>query len=380
MSLYPFCVVGDVENIVRQNLGSSKTYASTTTPTLLEVKSFMDNIASHLRSAADTAGYDIDNLHEASTAFSEKINSGGTAIYTSDFSEDADNWTGTDAILTANQSIAGVTETLEIACTEEEDFGYMSLPAANFTDAVGFISGRCYKISFEYYTVTISNMLTFTTAGGTALTTPAGETATAPTLTSGAWSTHTSYLKVPSNATNGGLRFRFGANTPSTIYIKNITVTPIYRVSDASELVIGDVVKIEGTYTSGRQYEFVELNSLDSTTSVVGMTLSSTYYTAANLYVVNDALRILRHLNAVGASALALRAGTTGHGSQVQEYAQRLWDEYTAGLESIATIENYLRGATTDTDAIESASIMSYGSEHPNDSDVEPVFTRETDL
>ena len=66
MALYPFCIVSDVEAIVRQQHPDTA-YSATTKPTLASVNAFMDETTSHIISICDTNGYDTDNFHEAST-------------------------------------------------------------------------------------------------------------------------------------------------------------------------------------------------------------------------------------------------------------------------------------------------------------------------
>lgn len=83
--IYPFCDVSDIESLIRQNHPETdnKAFGASTTPTLTEVKKWLDQITSSLRSACSTAGYDLDNLHETGETITDTLDAGDDKEITS---------------------------------------------------------------------------------------------------------------------------------------------------------------------------------------------------------------------------------------------------------------------------------------------------------
>jgi len=79
MPLYDFCVVSDVEAVVRSQ-NPTKAYSVTTKPTLVEVQRFIKETTDHLMSVCDLAGYTTTAFHEASSTVALAITAAATTV------------------------------------------------------------------------------------------------------------------------------------------------------------------------------------------------------------------------------------------------------------------------------------------------------------
>lgn len=159
-------------------------------------------------------------------------------------------------------------------------------------------------------------------------------------------------------------------------------------VTDADNFSVGDMVHICGSVTGVLKHEFVNVLSVTSLINTIRLDTVANSYDAgtATLYVVNEALRILRDLNALGAASLADEGSIMGVSPNKSEHAEVLWKRYLgskesmSGLWAIQNMDDYLLGATQTTEAVDRATIQSYGSEHTDDDDVEAIITNEMDF
>ena len=99
MPEFPFCVIGDVEEITAQHLTGSA-YSGSTKPTSTQVKKFMDERAEHIRAVCVDAGYDIDNFHENSSTVAAAITSGSDKELTVASGEGTNFSAGNDVFIT----------------------------------------------------------------------------------------------------------------------------------------------------------------------------------------------------------------------------------------------------------------------------------------
>jgi hypothetical protein len=156
-------------------------------------------------------------------------------------------------------------------------------------------------------------------------------------------------------------------------------------VTDPANFTAGDVIHITGSASGILKHEFANVTVVVTATKTITIDTLANSYDAATvtIYVVNEALRILRELNALGAASLADESVFMGVSPNKSEHAEVLWKRYQGakstanGLWAIQNLEDYLLGASQTTEAVERATISSYGSEHSDDSDVEPLITNE---
>jgi hypothetical protein len=150
----------------------------------------------------------------------------------------------------------------------------------------------------------------------------------------------------------------------------------------------GDQVFYSGVASGVRVYGYTYLTGV----TAVSHTLTLANVTGAmdagtcTIYLVNSAIRVLRSLNAIGAAAFTEQAAYLGTSQDKSEHAEALWAQYygseeiPVGLWAIRNTPNYLLGASVTSTASHRDTIVSYGSEHSTDDDVEAVFTRETEF
>ena len=152
-------------------------------------------------------------------------------------------------------------------------------------------------------------------------------------------------------------------------------------VSDGSSFAAGDKIKIEGAYSGARVCEFTTVKSVSGNTLTAD--LSNSYDSGAAVKAVNDALEILRDLNAIGAAAMAEQYTFMGVSPNRSEHADRLWEEFNGseekanGIWAVRHIPGYLRGATTTDEAVSNETAFSYHTENPDDDyvDAGPTFS-----
>jgi hypothetical protein len=157
-------------------------------------------------------------------------------------------------------------------------------------------------------------------------------------------------------------------------------VTP----SSVSDFSVGDSVYMVGFATGVRVYQYTYITAKSTTLTLA--TVTNEVDAGSTLYLVNSALRILRNLNAIGAAAQTEQAAYLGTSQDKAEHSEALWAQYygseelPVGLWAIRNTPNFLLGASVTSTAAHRDTITSYGSEHSTDSDVEAVFTRETEF
>jgi len=159
-------------------------------------------------------------------------------------------------------------------------------------------------------------------------------------------------------------------------------------VVDADNFAVGDVVHVCGSATGVLKHEFANIITVVSATNTITIDTLANAYDAGTvtIYVVNEALRIIRDLNALGSASLADEGAIMGVSPNKSAHAEMLWARYLgskeslSGLWAIQNLEDYLYGATQTTEAMSRATIQSYGSEHTDDDDVEPVITNAMDF
>jgi hypothetical protein len=157
-------------------------------------------------------------------------------------------------------------------------------------------------------------------------------------------------------------------------------VTP----SAVTGFAVGDSVYLNGLAVGVRINQFTYLTAVSTTLTLANV--ANGVDAGCKIYIVNDALRILRNINAIGAAAQAERSATLGDSQEPNAHAEALWDQYLGseethgGLWAIANVPNFLLGASITSGAAQRETISSYGSEHSTDDDVEAVFTRETEF
>jgi len=151
-------------------------------------------------------------------------------------------------------------------------------------------------------------------------------------------------------------------------------------VVDGSQFALADQILITGLASGVRKWEIDTIKAISLNTLTITTVDNSYDAGTVTIYVLNDALRILRGINALGASAMAEEAAFAGISPNKSDHAETLWARFRGsketrdGLWAINNIEGFLRGATLTTEAIDRATIKSYGSEHSDDEDVEPTF------
>ena len=155
---------------------------------------------------------------------------------------------------------------------------------------------------------------------------------------------------------------------------------------DGSNFSVGDEVFINGIKTGVRKYEFDYLTGVSTDTLTIATVDNNYDASTITLYVMNDALRTLRDLNALGAAAKALEAAYGSISPNATDREDELWARYYGseenkyGLWAIEHVDSFLRGAARTDDAAERSTITSYGSENSTDTDVAPVFEKDMDF
>jgi hypothetical protein len=153
-------------------------------------------------------------------------------------------------------------------------------------------------------------------------------------------------------------------------------------VTDADNFTAGDAVFVYGTYGGALKTEFANVIVVTPATDTIRIDVLANSYAAASVHilVLNDALRTLKRLNAIGAAAMAEETAFMGISPNKSDHAEKLWEQYRGsektldGLWAIQNIPEFLIGATETTGAASSLSCESYGEQHSTDSDVEPTF------
>ncbi len=159
-------------------------------------------------------------------------------------------------------------------------------------------------------------------------------------------------------------------------------------VTDADNFTAGDAVFVVGTYGGALKTEFANcIASTPATDTIRIDTLVNSYAaTSVTIYVLNDALRTLKRLNAIGAAAMAEETAFMGISPNKSDHAEALWAQYYGsektmdGLWAISNIPGFLVGATETTSAEGGISCESYGEQHSTDDDVEPDFKIDQDF
>jgi len=157
-------------------------------------------------------------------------------------------------------------------------------------------------------------------------------------------------------------------------------------VTAGTNFAVADSVLITGLSSGVRKWEVDVVKSVSGNN--VTITAIGNNYDAASvtIYVLNDAMRTLRDLNALGAAAMAEEAAFGGVSPNKSEHAETLWERYQGskdtrdGLWAIDNIKEFLRGATLTTEALHHGTSKSYGSEHEEDEDVDPVITNDMEF
>lgn len=149
---------------------------------------------------------------------------------------------------------------------------------------------------------------------------------------------------------------------------------------------VGDLLWLCGLKDGIRYWEFDTLKA-KSGDSLTITTVDNPYDAdTLDVYVINDALQILRDLNSLGAAHEAEKVAFMGSAPNRSDHAEALWEQYQGdednprGVWAIQNLPGYLRGATVSESGVVRIGLQSYGSEHPTDDDVQPVITRDMDF
>jgi len=152
----------------------------------------------------------------------------------------------------------------------------------------------------------------------------------------------------------------------------NVSVT----LASAVNFSKGDIVKLEGLTSGVRAWEYTVVEAKSSNILTLDLVNS---YDAANvtIYVVNEALQILRELNAIGAAARAEEAVFMGVTPNQSDHAETLWKQFNGseetydGIWAIRNVPNFLYGASLTDEAVSGQEATSYQVENPSDDYVE---------
>jgi len=145
-------------------------------------------------------------------------------------------------------------------------------------------------------------------------------------------------------------------------------------------------VKIEGLTSGVQTWEYVTVKSVSGDTITLTTVENNYDIGTVTLYVVNTALRILRDLNALGATAKTEDSYLTGMTRSDTEHQSKYWSQYNGsektqyGLWAILNVNGFLDGASITTESVVRGDLESYGREHESDADVEPWFTRDMEF
>jgi len=82
-------------------------------------------------------------------------------------------------------------------------------------------------------------------------------------------------------------------------------------VADSTDMVAGDLIKLEGTTSGAQSFEFCKITAISSNTVTLD-TVASNYDANSTITVINNPLRFLRALNATGAAWYTMEAAFQG--------------------------------------------------------------------
>jgi hypothetical protein len=153
-------------------------------------------------------------------------------------------------------------------------------------------------------------------------------------------------------------------------------------VADGTGFTENSKILIVGLTSGVRTWEYDIIKTVSGTTVTI-TTIDNNYDAASvTVYQINDAMEIVRDLNALGAAAMAEEAVFMGASPNRSDHAEKLWERFYGseetqyGLWAIENIPDFLYGATQTDQAISERPATSYQVENSDDDYVDqgPTF------